>query len=119
MFSYYGSKSKIVQYYPRPTTLKIREPFVGSARYSILYWEIPDIVIVDKYKIVVDIWRYLQRATIKDIESLPKLKEGDTLNNYNLSYEEKILLGMLIAQASTQPRNKVSPFKPYVASINP
>jgi site-specific DNA-adenine methylase len=36
MFSYYGSKSKIVKYYPCPAHDKIIEPFAGSARYSLL-----------------------------------------------------------------------------------
>ena len=31
MFSYYGSKSKIVDYYPPPKHKKIIEPFAGSA----------------------------------------------------------------------------------------
>ena len=30
MFSYYGSKSKIVNYYPPPKYSKIIEPFCGS-----------------------------------------------------------------------------------------
>ena len=50
MFSYYGSKSKIIKHYPKPTTLKIREPFAGSARYSEMYWETPDIILVEKFE---------------------------------------------------------------------
>jgi len=34
MFSYYGSKSKIVDYYPPPKHKRIIEPFAGSARYT-------------------------------------------------------------------------------------
>ena len=75
MFSYYGSKSKIVQYYPSPTCDKIIEPFAGSARYSLRYWE-KDILLVDKYKEIVDIWNYLQRAGEKDILGLLFLKKG-------------------------------------------
>jgi site-specific DNA-adenine methylase len=33
MFSYYGSKSKIIDHYPAPKFNKIIEPFAGSARY--------------------------------------------------------------------------------------
>lgn len=32
MFSYYGAKTKIVDYYPKPLFDKIVEPFAGSAR---------------------------------------------------------------------------------------
>jgi len=38
MFSYYGSKSKIVDCYPAPRYDKIIEPFAGSARYSLKWW---------------------------------------------------------------------------------
>lgn len=37
MFSYYGSKSKIVDLYQPPKFDKIIEPFAGSARYSLKY----------------------------------------------------------------------------------
>jgi site-specific DNA-adenine methylase len=35
MWSYYGGKSKIVQYYPDPKYDTIIEPFAGSAQYSL------------------------------------------------------------------------------------
>lgn len=41
MFSYYGSKSKIVNYYPPPKENIIIEPFAGSARYSLKYFDNP------------------------------------------------------------------------------
>ena len=104
MFSYYGSKSKIVQYYPKPIYSKIIEPFAGSARYSLRYWE-NDIVIVDKYERLINIWKYLQQATIKDIQQLPILKKGETLNDYKLlSKEEKDLLGFMIQAGVNAPR---------------
>ena len=103
MFSYYGSKSKIVQYYPSPSCDKIIEPFAGSARYSLRYWE-KDILLVDKYKVIVDIWHYLQRASEKDILGLPKLKKNESLDNFDLSYEEKSLMGFCIVGASATPK---------------
>ena len=66
MFSYYGSKSKIVDYYPPPKYGKIIEPFAGSARYSLKYWD-RDVTIVDKYDVVIDVWRFLQASSEKDI----------------------------------------------------
>lgn len=109
MFSYYGSKSKIVQYYPQPTHDKIIEPFAGSARYSLRYWE-KDILLLDKYKVIVDIWHYLQRASVKDILGLPRLKEGESLDNFNLSYEEKSFLGFIVALGVASPQNKITKF---------
>lgn len=108
MFSYYGSKSKIVQYYPQPTHDKIIEPFAGSARYSLRYWE-KDILLVDKYKVIVDIWHYLQRASEKDILGLPRLdKAGQDLRDFNLSEVEKNFMGFLVAAGVSSPKNKVT-----------
>ena len=100
MFSYYGSKSKIVDYYPPPKYGKIIEPFAGSARYSLKYWD-RDILLVDKYTGIVEAWKYLIEATKADILSLPKLKAGDNINNFNLSIGEKSLLSFLVNVGNT------------------
>ena len=72
MFSYFGSKSKLVKLYPKPNHDKIIEPFAGSARYALEYFE-KDITIVDKYESVIDIWKYLQSASESDILGLPDI----------------------------------------------
>lgn len=107
MFSYYGSKSKIVQYYPQPTHDKIIEPFAGSARYSLRYWE-KDVLLVDKYKVIVNIWHYLQRASQKDILGLPRLEVRQDLRDFNLSEIEKSFMGFLVNSGKATPGNRVS-----------
>lgn len=72
MWSYYGSKSRVVNSYPAPIFDKIIEPFAGSARYSLKYFD-RDITLIDKYLKVVNVWHYLQRCSVKDIMSLPVL----------------------------------------------
>jgi len=110
MWSYYGSKSKLVDYYPPPKFDKIIEPFAGSARYALKYWE-KEVLLVDKYKTVVDVWKYLQKCSKKDIESLPELKIGESLDDYRwLSNEEKLFLGFVIAKGGSSPRKKASMF---------
>ncbi len=109
MFSYYGSKSKVVDLYPSPKFDKIIEPFAGSARYSLKYFD-RDVLLVDKYEVVIKIWLYLQSATEKDITGLPTLKRGEDIRNLKLSDEEKMFLGMLAGVASTSPRWKVSEY---------
>lgn len=39
MWSYYGSKSKLLKYYPEPKFNTIVEPFGGTAKYSLKYFE--------------------------------------------------------------------------------
>jgi site-specific DNA-adenine methylase len=107
MFSYYGSKSKIVDYYPPPKHQRIIEPFAGSARYSLKYWD-RDIILVDKYAVIVDVWNYLKNASKNDILRLPKLKTGQTIDDYDLSDIEKKFMGFMVQCATTGMRKTAS-----------
>jgi len=103
MFSYYGSKSKIVDYYPQPKHKRIIEPFAGSARYSLKYWQ-NDVLLVDKYNVIVNIWHYLQQASEKDILGLPVLNNQEDIRNYNLSDEETNFMRFHIGQGLAAPQ---------------
>lgn len=109
MFSYYGSKSKLVKLYPFPKHEKIIEPFAGSARYSLEYFE-RDILLVDAYDVIIKIWQYLQQASEKDILSLPDLTYKQSTADYNLSEGERLLLGFLVARGSRRPAKVVQKF---------
>jgi site-specific DNA-adenine methylase len=102
MWSYYGSKSKIINYYPPPKYNKIIEPFAGSARYSLKYWD-REILLIDKYKEVIDIWKWLQHCSTNDIKSLPILKPGTDLRSINLSKEELKFMRWQISTAAFSP----------------
>ncbi len=111
MWSYYGSKSKVVNHYPPPKFGKIVEPFAGAAKYSLKFFD-RDVTIVDKYKVLVDVWLYLQQASEKDIATLPALKHGDSILNYqHLSEVEKNFLGFLVCNGLESPRMNVSSFE--------
>ena len=88
MFSYYGSKSKIVDLYPPPKHKKIIEPFCGSARYSLKYWQ-NDVLIMDKSENLINVWKWLQQCSKNDILKLPKLTTGLDIRKIELS-ERKI-----------------------------
>ncbi len=107
MFSYYGSKSKIVDYYPPPKHKKIIEPFAGSARYSLKYWQ-NDVTIVDKFKNVIDVWKWLQQCSKNDILGLPKLVKGLDIRKLDISEVERTFLSFLVA--SGRPSNIVTKF---------
>ena len=112
MFSYYGSKSKIVDYYPPPKHKRIIEPFAGSARYSLKYWQ-NDVLLVDKYPVIVGIWNYLIQATKADILALPDLKTGDNVDTFNISQEEKWLIGFCINGGSAQPKKTAKDYNTW------
>ena len=107
MFSYYGSKSKIVNYYPPPKHKKIIEPFAGSARYSLKYWQ-NDILLVDKYPVIVEVWNYLKNASEADILKLPRLERGEKFKDHKeLSDVEKKFFGFITQAGSTGERYSV------------
>ena len=110
MWSYYGSKSKLVHLYPKPRYPKIIESFAGTARYGLLYWD-HDVTIVDKYEVVVKIWRWLQKCSPKDILSLPVLKKGDRISREQFDCDEQFLLmQFMVARAGSGGRLKVTEF---------
>lgn len=105
MFSYYGSKSKVIDLYPAPKHRRIIEPFAGSARYALKYWE-HDVLLVDKYEVVIKIWKWLQVCNKSDILGLPRLKETDRVSDFGLGEEASLLMGFLCSKAVQAPRDK-------------
>ena len=110
MFSYYGSKSKIVDYYPPPKHNKIIEPFCGSARYALKYWQ-KDVLIMDKSENLIKVWKWLQKCSKQDILGLPKLTTGLDIRKIELSEIERTFLSYLVA--SGRPSNIVTKFMDY------
>lgn len=103
MFNYYGNKKQLVNYYPEPVFNTIIEPFAGSARYSLKYFD-RNIILIEKFDKVYKIWKYLQQASIKDILSLPvniteNLKYIDSLCD-----EERWLIGFYFQGSGSRPK---------------
>lgn len=110
MWSYYGSKTSMVDLYPPPMHDKIVEPFAGTAKYSLKYFE-KDVLLCDKYKVIIDIWKWLQKCSKNDVLSLPRPKTGESLNDYRFDCEEaKLFMGFIIGAGSQSPRLTVSAF---------
>jgi hypothetical protein len=115
MWSYYGSKSKVVDYYPPPKQSKIIEPFAGSARYA-LKWFDRDVLLVDKFEMIVKIWNYLKQASEKDILGLPNMdnREVDRVNDYDICDEAKWIIGFSIGRGSSRPKNKPGKYNSWI-----
>lgn len=110
MWSYYGSKSKIIDLYPRPNKDKIIEPFAGSARYALKYFD-KEVTIVDKYETVIKIWKWLQQCSENDILSLPKFKGGESIKGIKWDCEAQgLFMGYMVGRGLATPQYKVSPF---------
>lgn len=106
MWSYYGRKKQIIKKYPKPIENLIIEPFAGTASYACEYWN-HDVVLVDRYDIIIKIWKYLKQANEKDILGLPDVKDGEFIGDkYKwLAPEERWLIGFSINAASPMPKH--------------
>lgn len=104
MWSYYGAKTNVVDYYPKPKHGKIIEPFAGTARYALKYFD-REVLLNDAYPVIIDIWKWLQQCSPGDITKLPKLKAKESLNDYQFDCPEaKLLMGFLVGYGLEQPR---------------
>lgn len=106
MWSYYGGKTNVVKLYPKPKYDIIIEPFAGSARYALEYFD-KEVILIDLYPVIIDIWQYLQNCSPKDILSLPHPKYGSNINDLNISEVEKSFLGFVVGCGANIPRKTV------------
>ena len=111
MFSYYGSKSKIINYYPVPKFPIIIEPFCGSARYSLKYYE-KECWLNDSYKVISDVWEWIINATSSQINKIPILKRGDDLRLVEgIDEKLRLLMGFIVNSGVEKPRNIVTQWR--------
>lgn len=119
MWSYYGSKSKVVDLYPAPLHTKIIEPFAGSARYALKYFD-HDVLLIEKDELLVKLWLWLQQCSPKDIIGLPSMKQGENTDNFNFDCQEaKWLMGFIIQGGVNFPRKTVSSVGNFGLRIEP
>lgn len=99
---YYGAKARIAKLYPPPQYDTIIEPFAGAAGYSLRY---PDknVVLVDKYPVITEVWRYLIAATKADILRIPCVDRVDDLPDW-VPLGAKYLIGFCMNRAVPSPR---------------
>ena len=114
MWGYYGSKSKVVNYYPPPKHDKIIEPFAGTAQYSLLYWD-KEIHLIEKYDVIVNLWKWLQKCSKNDILSTRRLKCGENTDDFKWDcQEQKDLVGFIITGSPSVPKKTASKWKTVI-----
>ena len=107
MWSYFGAKTNLIDLYPPPKYGKIIEPFAGTARYALKYFD-REVFLVDKYSVVVDIWHYLQNCSPNDILSMPRtFKQGQSFEEIKFDCQaQRNLFSYLLSSGDAVPRNK-------------
>ena len=104
-FPYYGSKWNMARYYPAPVHSLVIEPFAGSAGYATFYG-CPRVNLIDADPIIAGIWRYLIKATEREILRLPELPEvGDCVDDFPMVPQEaRWLIGFWLNRGSASPK---------------
>lgn len=103
---YYGGKWRAAPMYPRPMLKTIIEPFAGAAGYAMRY---PDrkVILVEKYGVIAEMWRYLIGVSETEVLSLPIV---ETLADLPACLPEgaRHLIGFCLAYADQRPRPRLS-----------
>lgn len=103
-FPYYGSMWNRARYFPAPQHDVVKEPFAGSASYS-LFYDCRRVDLFDLDPIICGVWHYLLNVDPTEILALPELPEvGDSVDNYDLPQEVKWLIGFWLNRGSATPK---------------
>lgn len=113
---YYGGKFRAAPRYPAPSCDTIIEPFAGAAGYSLRY---PDrkVILVEKYAVIAEIWRYLIRAPADEIRRIPKnIQHVDELPSW-VPMPARNLVGWWMNGACVSPCKQLSAGRKKLASM--
>lgn len=103
---YFGSKWRAARLYPAPEHDLIVEPFAGSAGYALNYSD-RDVLLIDSYHVVVEIWQWLIAACEHEVRSIPLVDDVDELPSW-VPTGARHLVGFAMNAATTTPRKKLS-----------
>lgn len=103
---YFGGKWRATPSYPVPIHDTIIEPFAGAAGYALHYPE-RDVVLVDCYPVVAEIWRWLISATPDEVRAVPLVDSVDDLPTW-VPLGARYLIGFAMNAATSSPRRTLS-----------
>jgi hypothetical protein len=105
---YYGAKWRAVAAgrYPHPMHRTIIEPFAGAAGYS-LHYPTHNVILVERYPLLAEMWRYLIGASRRDVECIPIVDSVDDLPSW-VPRGARTLVGFAMNAATASPRRTLS-----------
>jgi site-specific DNA-adenine methylase len=75
---YYGGKWRAAPRYPAPRFDTLIEPFAGAAGYALRHYQ-RRVILIDRYDVIAEIWRFLIRARAEEIMRIPLVESVDDL----------------------------------------
>ena len=101
---YYGAKWRIAPRYPAPRHRTIIEPFAGAAGYSLRYPD-RDVILVEKYHVIAEIWRWLISATPDEVRAIPTVDAVADLPAW-VPEAARLLVGFTMSSGVASPRER-------------
>jgi hypothetical protein len=113
---YYGAKWRIAPRYPAPRHRTIVEPFAGAAGYSLRY---PDheVILVERYHTIAEIWRYLIAVSADEILAIPEVDDIDDLPPW-VPQAARWLVGFSMNSSASTPRRTLSAGRRQLRAMN-
>ena len=112
---YYGGKWRAAPRYPAPLRAVIVEPFAGAAGYSLRHYE-RDVVLIDKYPVICEMWRYLIAVSPAEVRRIPEVEHVDALPDW-VPQGARSLVGFWLNAATVSPRKQLSAGRKKLAGM--